>query len=72
MTITKRCAVCGRFRHYDETDEFCVICGHETLERECSCGRNYDYALEDGNHSASLHCPRCGRGLRGRSNEFEP
>ena len=72
MSVTKRCSVCGRFRHYDEDDDFCVICGHSALESECPCGRDYGYALEDGNQGATLHCPRCGRSLRGRSAEFEP
>jgi rubrerythrin len=72
MTITKRCSVCGRFRHYAEDDAFCVICGNESLESECTCGRGYDYALEEGNQGASLHCPKCGRALRGRSTDFEP
>jgi len=71
MTLTKRCSVCGRFRHYDDADEYCVICGNQALESECPCGRNYDYALEEGNQGASLHCPRCGRSLRGRSSEFD-
>ena len=71
MTVTKRCAVCGRFRHYDEPDVYCVICGNEALEHECLCGRSYEYALEEGNQGASLHCPRCGRSLRGRSAEFD-
>ena len=69
--ITKRCAVCGRFRHYHDEDAYCVICGNEALESECTCGRDYDYALETGNEGASLHCPRCGRSLRGRSPDFE-
>lgn len=72
MTITKRCSVCGRFRRYADDDSFCVICGNDALESECSCGRGYDYALEEGNQGASLHCPRCGRGLKGRSSDFEP
>ena len=72
MTLTKRCSVCGRFRHYAEDDGFCVICGHDSLESECVCGRNYDYALDDGNEGATLYCPKCGRALRGRSEEFEP
>ena len=72
MTLTKRCSVCGRFRHYAEDDGFCVICGNDSLESECMCGRNYDYALEEGNQGTSLHCPKCGRALRGRSGEFEP
>lgn len=72
MTLTKRCAVCGRFRQYGDADAFCVICGNDSLESECTCGRSYDYALEEGNDGATLHCPRCGRALRGRSGEFEP
>ena len=66
--VTKRCDTCGRFRAYDEADAFCMICGNESLESACSCGRDFDYALdEDGD----LHCPRCGRRLRGRASEFE-
>ena len=72
MTVTKRCSVCGRFRRYAEDDAFCMICGNDVLESECTCGRDYEYALEDGNQDASLHCPRCGKALRGRSGEFEP
>jgi rubrerythrin len=72
MSLTKRCSVCGRFRHYDEDDSFCVICGHSALESECPCGRGYEYALEEGNQGATLHCPRCGRSLRGRAPDFEP
>ena len=72
MSVTKRCAVCGRFRHYDEDDTFCVICGHSALESECPCGREYEFALEDGNQGTTLHCPRCGRSLRGRAADFEP
>lgn len=71
MSVTKRCSVCGRFRHYAEDDVFCVICGHDALESECTCGREYDYALEDGNQGTTLHCPRCGRSLRGRSSDFD-
>lgn len=71
ISVVKRCAVCGRFRHYSETDVYCVICGNDTLEDECECGRTYDYALEEGNQGASLHCPRCGRSLRGRSSDFD-
>ena len=72
MTLTKRCSVCGRFRLYDEDDVFCVICGNNALESGCTCGRAYEYALEEANQGASLHCPRCGRSLRGRSADFEP
>jgi hypothetical protein len=62
-TVTKRCSVCGRFRGYDLDDEFCIGCGHEGLESECECGRAFDYALSE---SGDIHCPRCGRVLRGR------
>jgi hypothetical protein len=69
MKVTKRCSVCGRFRAYDEEDRFCLSCGHDGLEDQCACGRSYDYALaEEGER---LHCPRCGRSLRGRASEFE-
>ncbi|HEU4993366.1 MAG TPA: hypothetical protein VFT29_01020 [Gemmatimonadaceae bacterium] len=72
VSVTKRCTVCGRFRHYAEDDAFCVICGNDALEHHCTCGRSYDYALEQVNDGTSLHCPRCGRALQGRSAEFEP
>lgn len=72
MSITKRCSICGRFRHYADDDVFCVICGNQSLESQCTCGRGYDYALEEGNQSESLHCPKCGRALKGRSSEFDP
>lgn len=64
MAVTKRCAVCGRFRAYDEDDEFCIGCGHEGLEAECACGRAFDYALAE---TGDIHCPKCGRVLRGRT-----
>ena len=72
MSVVKRCSVCGRFRHYAETDVYCVICGNGALENECECGRSFDYALEPGTEGTSLHCPRCGKSLRGRSADFDP
>ena len=62
MSVTKRCAVCGRFRAYDVEDEFCIVCGNDALEQECSCGRDFEYALAE---AGDIHCPRCGRTLRG-------
>ena len=62
MTVTKRCSVCGRFRAYDEDDEFCIVCGNDELEQRCACGRDFEYALAEG---GDIHCPRCGRVLRG-------
>ena len=69
MSVTKRCSVCGRFRAYEEADAFCLVCGQEGLQAECTCGRVYDYALPEGD--GPLHCPRCGRSLRGRTGDFE-
>ena len=67
--VVKRCATCGRFRAYEADDDFCLLCGGDELETTCGCGRAYDYALaEDG---GDLHCPRCGKRLRGRSSEFD-
>ena len=66
--VTKRCNVCGRFRSYDPDDQFCVGCGSDALEAECSCGRAFDYTL---NESGPIHCPRCGRAFHGKSQEFE-
>ena len=68
MKVTKRCPVCTRFRAYDVDDAYCVACGSEGLESECECGRSYDYVLDET--GAELHCPRCGRTLRGRASEF--
>ena len=70
--VVKRCAVCGRFRHYGEEDVYCLLCGNNTLESEHVCGRDYEYALEDTNEGTSLHCPKCGKALKGRSADFEP
>ena len=68
QTITKRCAVCGRFRSYHDDDRHCIICGHESLETECSCGRDFDYALHE---TGPIHCPRCGKSFHGKSPEFD-
>lgn len=68
QALTKRCPVCGRFRSYEQDDAFCIVCGHEGLESECECGRAFGYALTE---EGDLHCPRCGRTLRGRNPEFE-
>jgi rRNA maturation protein Nop10 len=62
MPVTKRCAVCGRFRAYDLEDDFCIVCGNDDLEAECTCGRDFEYALAE---AGDIHCPRCGRVLRG-------
>lgn len=64
----KRCTVCGRFRAYHEDDRYCIICGHEALESECSCGRQFEYALAE---SGPIHCPRCGKAFHGKSSEFD-
>ncbi len=61
-SITKRCAVCGRFRAYHADDLHCIVCGNDELETACSCGRAFDYALAE---EGDIHCPRCGRALRG-------
>jgi hypothetical protein len=67
--VAKRCSICGRFRSYEAGDTFCIVCGSEALEGECSCGRSFDFSLEEP-EGVDLHCPRCGRSLRGRSDEF--
>ena len=73
VKVTKRCSVCGRFRPYSEADSYCISCGNTALESACSCGRGYDYALDDhSTDSHSLHCPNCGKSLKGRSTDFEP
>ena len=55
---------------YELEDRYCVVCGHETLEGECACGRRYDY-LQQSDDESALHCPRCGKVLRGRQKEFD-
>ena len=67
MTV-HRCSTCGRFRDYAEGDRYCLVCGNESIEAGCECGRSFDYAL---NEEGDLHCPRCGVRLRGRSTEFD-
>lgn len=67
--IVKRCGTCRRFRAYEEGDAYCVVCGHESLTAACECGRPYDYALSE--ESGELHCPRCGKRLRGRADGIE-
>ena len=62
VLATKRCGVCGRFRAYDPADEFCIVCGNDALEEHCICGRAFEYALAE---TGDIHCPRCGRVLRG-------
>jgi hypothetical protein len=64
--IPMRCGTCGRFRGYRDGDRFCIVCGSETLNATCACGRPFDYALEEP-PDAALHCPRCGRDFRGAS-----
>ncbi len=67
--VAKRCSICGRFRPYEAEDAFCLVCGSDALEIECGCGRAFDFSLEEP-EDADLYCPRCGRSLRGRSDEF--
>lgn len=68
MKATKRCAVCGKFREYDEDDRYCIPCGHESLESQCECGRSFDYALSEKDQ---VHCPRCGRSWKGRDRGYD-
>ncbi len=61
--LTKRCRTCGRFRSYAADDTYCLVCGYQSLDAACACGRGFDYALDEPPEGA-LHCPRCGRDLR--------
>jgi hypothetical protein len=65
----RRCGTCGRFRTYREGDRFCLVCGSETLDGECGCGRPFDYALAEP-PEGGLHCPRCGRDFRGAETDW--
>lgn len=65
-----RCRTCGRFHAYRDGDRFCIVCGSESLEAACDCGRGFEYALDEPPHGA-LHCPRCGRDFRGAAAEWE-
>jgi hypothetical protein len=67
--VVKRCSVCGKFRAYYADDKHCIGCGADALEPQCTCGRTFEFALSE---TGDLYCPRCGRGLRGRAQEFEP
>ena len=66
--ITKRCAICSRFRSYDPDDSYCIVCGHRELQSACDCGRAFDYALTE---EGEVHCPRCGKAQTGRSQWYE-
>jgi ribosomal protein L37E len=66
--VTKRCTVCGRFRSYQTEDEYCIVCGHESLEAECTCGRDFDYARTE---TGSIHCPKCGKSFHGKQAEYQ-
>lgn len=61
--VVKVCDTCGRFRRYDPADQFCIVCGYDTLSAECRCGRGLEYAMDEP-EVAGLHCPRCGRDWR--------
>lgn len=67
-SITRRCATCGRFRGYEDTDSYCIACGNDSLESACQCGRSFDYVSDD--ERDTVHCPRCGRRLTGRAEDF--
>ena len=67
-TVTKRCAVCTRFRAYAPDDNYCVNCGHDGLETACSCGREFDYVIPE---AGPVHCPRCGRPFHGKHPEYD-
>ena len=58
-TVTKRCAVCGRFRAYHDDDQFCIVCGHDGLEAQCTCGRDFGYEVFQ--QPGPIHGPSCRR-----------
>ncbi len=61
--VVKVCETCGRFRRYHAADQYCIICGYDTLAAACTCGRDLEYALDEG-EEGGLHCPNCGRDWR--------
>lgn len=62
--IVKVCETCGRFRRYDPADRYCIVCGFDTLQETCICGRDLEYAMDEP-EGGGLHCPSCGRDWRG-------
>ena len=67
--LARRCATCGRFRAYRDGDRFCIVCGSESLDEHCACGRAFDYALAEP-EAGGVHCPRCGRDFRGAQTDW--
>lgn len=65
----RRCGTCGRFRGYRDGDRFCIVCGGESLDDACGCGRPFDYALDEP-PTGGLHCPRCGRDFRAADTDW--
>ncbi len=62
--VVKVCETCGRFRRYDPADQYCIVCGFDTLQAQCTCGRSLAYAVDEP-EGGGLHCPACGRDWRG-------